>query len=416
MWQEVDTEYPVPAQRLEELFQKKEPIKKKKTAPERSASTRISVITKKRSQNMAIMLSRCKFSYADIALGIRRMDERISMDQALALLQFAPLPEEVDAVSQFLDGGDVAALDTPEQFIAAVMNVPHYSERLQSIVSQLQFEERYAEVSKFLNTAAHAIGEAANSQHLQKLLHVLLSVGNFVNDGTFRGGAWGFRLESLTRLVELRGSDRRQTLLHFFAEFLETEHEDVLSVGKQCAHAAASSKVGLQEVEAMARKLQGELDILQLNLSLLSDDEKYVARMQPFHSMACGKMAELSALLAQTQTNYRQLLEFFGEPSETTSDALLGHLASFLHALEVALEENKKRREQDEARKRIEAKRAERLKASGRSGGGGGGGDDGEEGGLMDSIIAQMRNGSAFRGNSSFSVSGSIDVQDLPPV
>lgn len=402
MWQDVDEEYTLPTGELERLFKKEDPRKKEKasTARSTSAQTRVSLISKKRSQNLAIMLSRCKFSYADVALSIKSMDERMSIDQALALLQFAPQPDEVEAVTEFLKTGDTSALDQPEQFIAAVMHVPHYSDRLQAIVTQLQFKERLADVTTYLNNVAYAVGEVSNSAALKKMLEVILSLGNFLNHNTFRGGAWGFRLESLVRLSELKSSDRRVTLLHFLADFISDAHPDLLDSAKECAHAAVSSKVGLQEVEALAKKLKGDLDGLQEGLATLSDDTAYTSRIRPFYTEASAQLKELLDLLAQTKTNFEQVLALFGEAPDTTSDVLFGYLASFLESLATAREENAKRREQDATRKRIEEQRAKKR---------GGSSDGEEEGGLMDNIIQQMRNGSAFRGSTAFSVS--VDVE-----
>lgn len=48
-----------------------------------------------------------------------------------------------------------------------------------------------------------------------KLLEAVLKTGNRMNDGTYRGGAQAFRLDTLLKLSDVKGIDGKTTLLHF---------------------------------------------------------------------------------------------------------------------------------------------------------------------------------------------------------
>lgn len=51
-----------------------------------------------------------------------------------------------------------------------------------------------------------------------KLLEAVLKTGNRLNDGTFRGGANAFKLDTLLKLSDVKGADGKTTLLHFVVQ------------------------------------------------------------------------------------------------------------------------------------------------------------------------------------------------------
>lgn len=66
--------------------------------------------------------------------------------------------------------------------------------------------------------------ELRNSRLFLKLLEAVLKTGNRMNDGTFRGGALAFKLDTLLKLSDVKGVDGKITLLHFVVqEIIRTE-------------------------------------------------------------------------------------------------------------------------------------------------------------------------------------------------
>lgn len=69
-----------------------------------------------------------------------------------------------------------------------------------------------------------ACKELKNSRLFLKLLEAVLKTGNRMNDGTFRGGAQAFKLDTLLKLSDVKGADGKTTLLHFvILEIIRTE-------------------------------------------------------------------------------------------------------------------------------------------------------------------------------------------------
>lgn len=63
-----------------------------------------------------------------------------------------------------------------------------------------------------------ACKELRSSRLFLKLLEAVLKLGNRMNDGTFRGGAQAFKLDTLLKLADVKGIDGKTTLLHFVVQ------------------------------------------------------------------------------------------------------------------------------------------------------------------------------------------------------
>lgn len=69
--------------------------------------------------------------------------------------------------------------------------------------------------------------ELKNSRLFLKLLEAVLRTGNHMNDGTNRGDAKAFKLDTLLKLGDIKGKDGKTTLLHFVVqEVIRSEEEE----------------------------------------------------------------------------------------------------------------------------------------------------------------------------------------------
>lgn len=81
-----------------------------------------------------------------------------------------------------------------------------------------------------------ACKELRNSRLFLKLLEAVLKTGNRMNDGTFRGGAQAFKLDTLLKLSDVKGVDGKTTLLQFVVQ------EIIRSEGIRAARVARESR------------------------------------------------------------------------------------------------------------------------------------------------------------------------------
>ena len=62
--------------------------------------------------------------------------------------------------------------------------------------------------------------QVRSSRALKAVLETTLALGNFLNGSSAKGGAWGFKIDSLNKLIGTKTVDGSSTLLHYLARQL----------------------------------------------------------------------------------------------------------------------------------------------------------------------------------------------------
>lgn len=88
-----------------------------------------------------------------------------------------------------------------------------------------------------------ACSKLRKSRLFLKLLEAVLKTGNRMNDGTYRGGAQAFRLDTLLKLSDVKGTDSKTTLLHFVVQEI-IRSEGIRAVRTERASRSVVSSVG----------------------------------------------------------------------------------------------------------------------------------------------------------------------------
>lgn len=52
----------------------------------------------------------------------------------------------------------------------------------------------------------------------------MLTLGNFLNGGTARGAAFGFKLNALLKLSDTKTTDNKSSLLHYLIKIMTTKY------------------------------------------------------------------------------------------------------------------------------------------------------------------------------------------------
>jgi hypothetical protein len=145
-----------------------------------------------------------------------------------------------------------------------------------------------------LNPFQVACDELRNSRLFLKLLEAVLKTGNRMNVGTFRGEAQAFKLDTLLKLSDVKGTDGKTTLLHFVVqEIIRSEGVRSARAAKEQTSSGSSTddsaentedeykQIGLQVVSSLGDELQNVrkaaiLDADQLTMSVASLGHKLV--------------------------------------------------------------------------------------------------------------------------------------------
>lgn len=97
-----------------------------------------------------------------------------------------------------------------------------------------------------------ACQELRNSRLFLKLLEAVLKTGNRMNDGTYRGGAQAFKLDTLLKLSDVKGTDGKTTLLNFVVQ--EIIRSEGLRAARKLRESESLSSVSPEDLGEDASK------------------------------------------------------------------------------------------------------------------------------------------------------------------
>lgn len=116
-----------------------------------------------------------------------------------------------------------------------------------------------------------------------KLLEAVLKTGNRMNVGTNRGDAHAFKLDTLLKLVDVKGADGKTTLLHFVVQEIIRTEGARLSGTQQGSNPtlnedAKCRKLGLQVVSGLSSDLGNVKKAAAMDSDVLSSDVNKLSR------------------------------------------------------------------------------------------------------------------------------------------
>ncbi|KAJ1960314.1 hypothetical protein GGI12_003874 [Dipsacomyces acuminosporus] len=261
------------AKQAVDLFALREKRRKERAEQEQEE---ISVLDPKRAYNINIMLGMLKkYSFRDIRNALIRMDTSIISENMLKqLLTFVPTPEERGLLSAYVGRPDRKRLAKPDRFFLETMKVWRYEQRLRVTIAWATWPESFRDMQQdvaAVMTASHAV---ATSRHFPQVLEVVLSIGNFMNGSGFRGGAFGFKIASLNRLMDTKADDNKTTLLHFVASTIEDNFEEALEFLDELKPVDAGCRVSYAEMKAEMGEMRMRLREAKRELELLRDQRE----------------------------------------------------------------------------------------------------------------------------------------------
>ncbi|KAI3685071.1 hypothetical protein L6452_34304 [Arctium lappa] len=173
------------------------------------------------------------------------MDESaLDSDQVENIIKFCPTKEEMELLKNYT--GDKENLGPCEQYFLELMKL--------AMLISLSPSFQLSEFKKSLSTVYSACLEVRSSVKLKEVMKRILYLGNILNQGTARGAAVGFKLESLLKLTDTRASNSRMTLMHYLCKVLEAKSSTLLDFHKDLVHLEAATKI---QVKCLAEEMQG---------------------------------------------------------------------------------------------------------------------------------------------------------------
>ncbi|KAK9080420.1 hypothetical protein SSX86_000178 [Deinandra increscens subsp. villosa] len=250
--------------------------------------------------------------------------------------------------------GDLEKLGKCEQFFLELMKVPRMEAKLNIFLFKIQFSSQLEDLKKNLNLVNSACEEVRKSVRLKEIMKRLLYVGNTLNQGTARGAAVGFKLDSLLKLTDTRAQVGRMTLMHYLCKLLANRSPSLLEFQDDLVSLEAAAKIQLKTLadEMLAlttglRKAKQELDA-SANDGPVS--EGFHKALKEFIDYAEAEVKNASNFYSIVGKNADGLALYFGEdPKRCPFEQATRILYDFVRLFTKCHEENLK---QDEERKK----------------------------------------------------------------
>ncbi|KAJ3330667.1 hypothetical protein HDU76_005130 [Blyttiomyces sp. JEL0837] len=420
---------------FEDLFAAKE-IKRdanKGSSDSLPSSKEITFLDSKRAQNCNIMLKAVKLNAPLIVTAINNCDFDMLPHHALGeLLKVVPTEEEIASIKQYENEYD--SLATAEKFFTNISKISHYEMKLRAMFFKASYEELVDDAESLINSLKLATNDVKESEKFRELLKVILALGNYMNSGQ-RGGAYGFKLNSILKLVDTKStvSNRKHTLLHYLTEIIPVKFPQADGFQEELRHVEDGSKVSIPQIRTFLMTIRDHLKEIKVMLNKLNgpdddatspkpkksmeerEDKVFIKIMTEFYEKSWAAYEALDEKFKATEKEYETVVNLFAEDPKTTKpEEFFGIFFSFCQgftqaktdnmlAAAKALEQEKKELEKKACifvffvARKMEERRKKKKEGVARTDSAKGGPLEGDSGGL-DDLISAIRTGKAFGG------------------
>ncbi|KAL6623534.1 hypothetical protein ACP70R_033413 [Stipagrostis hirtigluma subsp. patula] len=326
-----------------------------------SKPDKVQLIDLRRANNTEIMLTKIKMPLPDMMSAALALDDSVlDADQLENLIKFCPTKEEMELLKNY--SGDKETLGKCEQFFLELMKVPRVESKFRIFAFKIQFRTQIRDVRKNLQTVSAACDELRSSEKLKVIMKNILLIGNTLNQGTPRGQAVGFRLDSMLKLIDTRATNNKMTLMHFLCKSLAEKSPEVMDFHVDLVSLEAASKLQLKVLAEEQQSVVKGLEKVEQELTASESDgpvsDIFRKTLKEFIDASAADVRSLSALYSEVGRSADALSLYFGEdPAKFPFEQVASTFVTFVGLFRKAHDENLK---QIEAEKKKAQKEAEK--------------------------------------------------------
>eukprot|EP00256_Glycine_max_P017027 XP_003533465.2 formin-like protein 14 [Glycine max] len=317
---------------------------------------KVQLVDLRRAYNCEIMLSKIKIPLPDMLKAVLALDSAIlDIDQVENLIKFCPTKEEMEMLKNYT--GNKEMLGKCEQFFMELMKVPRVESKLRVFAFKITFSSQVNDLKLNLNTINNAAREVKESGKLRQIMQTILTLGNALNQGTTRGSAVGFKLDSLLKLSDTRARNNKMTLMHYLCKLLAEKMPELLDFDKDLVHLEAASRIQLKALAEEMQAVSKGLEKVEQELAASENDGAistgFRKVLKNFLDIAEADVRSLISLYSEVGRSADSLSQYFGEdPARCPFEQVTQILVVFVKMFNKSREENE--RQADAEKKKLE--------------------------------------------------------------
>ena len=367
VWESEREEFGLNVEALENLFALADKPAKK---VEKKKNTKVHLVDLKRSHNISIELSGMKLDFSKIRTSLLDMnDSQFSLEQLHVLKRSVPTEQEATKLRNY--SGDKSKLGNVELYFMEVISIPRLENRIDSLIYKKTFVSCIDLLREELNTLKQASSQVLNSSCLKLVLEGVLTVGNYLNTGTTRGSAAGFKIESLLKLKDIKGKDRKTSLLHFIVKELLKTNDKVRFFTAEIEKVSVAWRFQkdyvsrtLQQLSSDQAKLKEEILHASVVLDETSDlNDRFRDVMVPFAEDSDETLTCMKSIHDDTLSSLNKMRDFLGEDEGTEPTETFKTLHEFMLIYDSVLNDIRREEKAEEQKKKASMKSESRKRS-----------------------------------------------------
>uniref|UniRef100_A0A668RTI2 Formin homology 2 domain containing 1 n=1 Tax=Oreochromis aureus TaxID=47969 RepID=A0A668RTI2_OREAU len=307
VWASLD-KVAVDTARLEHLFESKGkelPVAKK---------TEILVLDSKRSNAINIGMTVLPAIHV-IKSAILSFDEfAISKEGIEKILTMTPTEEEKQKIQEAQLANPDLPLGTAEQFLLTLASINGLTPRLQLWAFKLNYEALEKEIAEPLFDLKLGMEQLSSNQTFRRILATLLAIGNFLNS---------FELSYLEKVVEVKDTVHRQSLLHHTCNLVVENYPESSDVYSEIPAINRSAKVDFELLSENLVQLERRCKASWDNLKVVAKHETKAAlknKLTDFLKDCTQRIIILKVVHRRVINRFHSFLLFLGQPSSSVRD------------------------------------------------------------------------------------------------
>ena len=326
------------------------------------------ILDSKRAQTINILIKSLKLSGDEVKRAVLECDmDALKPHVVTELLKIIPTSDEIQLLQQLTV--DNVSLTPAEQFMWDLSQIDRYSDRIRALHSRCMFQEWYDDAKQQVDAWTTASAEIETSRKLRLLLQIVLAFGNYLNSGP-RGGAYGFKLETLLKLCDVRSTveNRKHTLLHFMVDVIDTRFPEADGWQEEIKSCETAAKIDLSLLrKTMVHMRTGLKDAQRLMESLedeeMAPDDFFLDRMKEWITPAQHDFELVDTRMHEVDLHFKDLCKMFAEDPKTTQPQdFFGKFNQFIAMFNNSRAENILAIQKQQELEKRERDRSERLK------------------------------------------------------
>jgi len=236
--------------------------------------------------------------------------ENFSQEQLRRLFQIIPHDYEVEKV---IEKTLKQCKCKTDRWFRVMATIPNLERRMSVWLFTLQFPKKLLSCYDTLKVLDRSYQSISENKSLKLMFALILSVCNYMNEGTAWGGIYGFKLDTLKKLSECHGN--QESLLFYIVLIAHQKHPGSLRFVHELSILSNASSIcdGFGEVECNVAFMGDKFQRISSELDSASYDEVFADYVEEFLDQNSQKYAELASSFDSTVNNFKQFGLDLGE-------------------------------------------------------------------------------------------------------